>query len=139
MLSNDLVTNEIKNGIAAEVEFTRISLNARQTIFASKVETPTNPNRLRIEHTETGTGINRRRKSLVRFDNTTTGQVDTTTTMTTAAYTVLDAPVGNMTAYSASNNTLAQLISFLATTGAGTTVLFDCTGNGAAALVNGTL
>lgn len=140
MLANDLVTNEIKNGLGNEVEFTHIDfpVSGRSRIFASKVETPTNPNRLTIKHVETGTGVNKRRRSLVRFDLTTTGQVDSTQPMTTSAYLVLDAPVGNMSAFSSANNCLAQLVSFVASTGASTTILYDCSGNGAACLINGT-
>jgi hypothetical protein len=36
-------------------------------------------------------------------------------------------------------NVIAELLSFVATTGAATTVLFDGTGNGAQSLIQGTL
>jgi hypothetical protein len=44
-----------------------------------------------------------------------------------------------MTAISEATNVIAELQSFLSTTGAGTTVLFDGTGNGAVALLTGGL
>jgi len=61
------------------------------------------------------------------------------TPITVTAYTVLDFPVGASSTSAEAANVLAELMSFLSTTGAGTTVLFDCTGNGAAALLNGSL
>jgi len=56
-----------------------------------------------------------------------------------SAYVVVDLPVGAMSANTESKHVLANLLSFCATTGAATTVLFDCTGNGAAALIDGSL
>jgi len=65
--------------------------------------------------------------------------VDATVPVTISAYAVLDAPIGALTANTEFANALAQLMSFLSTTGAATTVLFDCTGNGATALLQGSL
>jgi hypothetical protein len=65
--------------------------------------------------------------------------IDTTLPCTVSAYVVLDAPVGALAANSEMANVLAELISFVATTGAGTTVLYDCTGNGARELLSGGL
>jgi hypothetical protein len=44
-----------------------------------------------------------------------------------------------MSAQTEAANVMAELMSFCATTGAATTVLFDGTGNGAATLLNGGL
>lgn len=139
MLSNTLNTNEIKNAAAAEVEFQRLSTTDRETVFATITETPSLPHRLRIKHTETGSGLKRRRRSVVRIDKTVMSTVDNVTPVTVSAYTVLDAPVGALSANTEMANVLAELMSFLATTGAATTVLFDCTGNGASTLLNGGL
>jgi hypothetical protein len=139
MLSNTLVTNEIKNAAGTEQEFSRLSQSERQTEFGLITETPSNPHRLRVSHTESGTGIDKRRRSLVRFDKTVAGQVDTTETMTVSAYAVVDIPVGNMTAYTEAQNVLANLMSFCASLGASTTILYDCTGNGAVTLISGGL
>jgi hypothetical protein len=137
MLSNTLNTNEIKNAAGTEVEFTRISSNGRTAEFKQITESPALPNRLNISHQESGSGLNRRRRSVVRFDKTTAGEVDATQNVKSSAYLVLDVPVGNLTATTAMTNVLAQLVSFVASLGASTTILYDCSGNGADALVNG--
>lgn len=139
MLSNTLNTNEIKNSAGTEVEFTRLSQSDRSTVFAQLSETPSAPHRLTISHQETGSGMKKRRRSLVRFDKTVTSGVDSVTPITVSAYAVLDYPVGASTSSAEAANVLAELMSFLATTGAATTVLFDCTGNGARELLNGGL
>lgn len=139
MLSNTLNTNEIKNKAGTEVEFSRLSTNDRKTEFAQVAETPALPHRLNIAHQETGTGIKQRRRSLVRFDKTVASGVDATVPVVCSAYLVVDAPVGALTTMDEPKNVLAELLSFCATTGAATTVLFDCTGNGASVLIDGGL
>jgi hypothetical protein len=137
MLTNTLNTNEIKNAAGTEVEFTRLSNSDRKTEFKQITESPALPNRLNISHVETGTGTSRRRRSLVRFDRTTAGEIDTTVEVKSSAYIVLDAPVGNLSTTAAMTAVLAQLVSFVASLGASTTILYDCTGNGADVLING--
>jgi len=139
MLSNTLNTNEIKNSAGTEVEFQSQKINDRSRIFMQMPEAPATPHRLTISHQEVGTGTKMRRRSLIRFDKTVISGVDSVTPVIVTAYTVLDAPVGAMTSIAEATNVLAELQSFLSTTGAGTTVLFDGTGNGAAALLNGSL
>lgn len=139
MLANTLNTNEIKNAAGTEQEFGRLSQGERQTEFALLTETPALPHRFSVKHAETGSGTTKRRRSLVRFDKTVTGQVDATEPAVISAYAVVDAPVGNLTASTEIQNTLANLISFLASTGADTTIKFDCSGNGASVLVSGSL
>lgn len=139
MLSNSLTTNEIKDSAGAEVEFTRLSQTDRSTVFAKVSESPALPHRLTISHSETGVGLKKRRRSLVRFDKTSMSTVDATVPVTTSGYIVLDAPVGAVTASTEFAQVLANLMSFCATTGAATTVLFDGTGNGAKSLINGEL
>jgi hypothetical protein len=139
MLSNTLVTNEVKNAAGTEVEFSRISQGERVTTFAAVAETPSAPHRLSIKHTESGAGTDLRRRSLVRFDKTIAGQVDVTKPVVVSFYTVADIPVGNMTAFAEANNVCAELMSFVASLGATTTILYDGTGNGAATLIGGTL
>lgn len=139
MLSNTLNTNEIKNSAGTEVEFSRLSTSERATVFAQISETPSAPHRLMISHQEAGVGMKKRRRSVLRVDKTTISGVDSTTPITTSAYVVLDHPVGASLTNAEAANVLAEVMSFLATTGAGTTVLFDGTGNGAAALLSGGL
>jgi hypothetical protein len=139
MLSNTLNTNEIKNAAGTEQEFGRLLINNRETEFSLLTESPSLPHRLSIKHQETGSGVNGRRRSVVRIDKTVISTVDTTLPVTVSAYCVLDAPVGALVANTEMANTLANLLSFCATTGTGTTVLFDGTGNGAVALLSGGL
>jgi len=134
---NDLNTNEIKNPAGTEVEFTRISTGLREGVWKQSAETPNLPNRLTIKHNETGSGINLRRRSLVRFDKSIASTVDATKVVVVSAYAVFDAPVGAVTATADVDDPLAYLMSFLASLGASTTILYDCTGNGARALLAG--
>lgn len=139
MLSNTLNTNEIKNSGGTEVEFSRLSTSDRQTVFAQIAETPSAPHRLTIAHQETGSGMKQRRRSVVRFDKTVISGVDSVTPITVSAYAVLDFPVGASTTAAEAANVLAELMSFLASLGATTTILYDGTGNGASSLLNGSL
>lgn len=139
MLSNTLNTNEVKNAAGTEVEFQSISQSERSRVFAQVSETPSLTHRLSISHQESGKLIGKRRRSLVRIDKTVISGVDSVTPITVSAYVVLDLPVGAMSAITEGTNVLAELQSFLSTTGAGTTVLFDGTGNGAQALLTGGL
>jgi hypothetical protein len=139
MLANTLNTNEVKNASAAEVEFSRISTTDRQTVFAQISEAPSAPHRLTIKHLESGSGLNLRRRSLVRFDKTVISTVDSATPVVISAYAVLDAPTGALSANTEMKNVLAELMSFLASLGASTTILYDNTGNGAVALIEGGL
>lgn len=139
MLPSSLVTNEIKNAAGVEVEFELQGHGDRTSTYAQKNEPPNQPHRLSIKHAESGAGTSLRRRSVVRFDKTVNGQVDTSKPANIGIYTVADIPIGNLTAMTEPMNVLAELMSFLATTGAATTVLFDCSGHGASTLINGTI
>lgn len=139
MLANTLNTNEVKNAAGTEVEFESLSQNGRSRIFKQITESPAYPNRLTISHQESGSGLSLRRRSVVRFDKAAAGQVDVTVPVSAAAYLVLDQPVGNSTDTVLAKDALAQLVSFVASLGASTTILYDGTGNGAAALLSGGL
>lgn len=139
MLSNTLVTNEVKDSAGTEVEFQRLESNARSTVFAKIGETPSQQHRLTIQHSEVGSGMKRRRRSVVRFDKTVISGVDSVTPVTDSAYIVLDSPVGAHTSMTNAAHVIANLLSFCASQGATTTILFDGTGNGAATLINGSL
>jgi hypothetical protein len=139
MLANSLNTNEIKNSAGTEVEFTRLSTNNRETVFQQVAETPSLPHRLVIKHLESGAGIKKRRRSVVRFDKTVMSGVDATVPITISAYCVLDTPVGGLTANTEPTHVMAELQSFVASLGATTTILYDGTGNGTRVLLNGEL
>lgn len=139
MLSNNLSTNEIKDSAGTEIEFTRLSTDGRTTVFAKFSENPAYPHRMRIAHQEIGTGTTKRRRSLIGFEYSKAGAVDTTTPQKAVCNVTLDIPIGNSTDNTAALMALANMISFLATTGAGTTILLDGTSNGAIVLVGGGL
>lgn len=139
MLSNTLNTNEIKNAAGTEVEFSRLSQNGRSTVFSQIAESPSAPHRLSVSHQESGGGLKQRRRSVVRIDKTVVSNLDATLLVPVSAYIVLDAPVGALNSMAEPTNVLAELLSFCATTGAATTVLFDGTGNGAKTLLEGGL
>jgi hypothetical protein len=139
VLSNTLNTNEIKNSAGTEVEFTRLSINDRETIFAMISESPSLQHRLSISHQEIGSGFNRRRRSKVRVDKTTLSTVDLVTPVTSSVYTVGDFPIGALTAMTEPTHVIAELNSFMASLGASTTILYDGTGNGAVVLLTGGL
>jgi len=136
-LANTLNTNEVKNAAGTEVEFSRLSTTERATEYAQITELPNAPHRLKISHQESGSGYNLRRRSVVRLDKTVTGV--SLQPRVVSAYLVLDAPVGDLAATTEMTNVVAEVLSFCASLGASTTILYDCTGNGAAALISGGL
>jgi len=136
-LASTLNNNEIKNASGTEVEFSRIAQLDRSVTYSSLTETPAAPHRLKVSHQESGSGLGARRRSLVRIDKTV--NASETEPYIVSAYVVVDIPIGIMSDYVPAKDVLAELMSFCATTGAGTTVLFDCSGNGAAALIQGSL
>jgi hypothetical protein len=139
MLSNSLVTNEVKNSAGTEQEFSRLSTNDRQTVFAKVGEVPSLPHRLIISHQESGSGIRLVRRSVSRFDKTIISEVDQITPVVISGYTVMVIPVGHLDTLAEPTHVLANNMSFIASLGASTTILYDGTGNGAVALLNGSL
>lgn len=138
MLANT-TTNEIKNSVGSAVVFNRISTGPRETEFAYSSETPSRPVRLKIKHQEIGTGFTKRRRTLVRFDNTSVSDVDATKTVTTSVQLVGDIPIGGIVSTAAVKDTIAFMMSLLASLGASTTILYDCTGSAAVTLLKGDL
>lgn len=138
MLSNTLVTNEVKKSDGTEIEFQRRESEGRTTVFSVNPETPSRPHLLKISHLETGSGTNLRRRSRVGIYKTVDGDA-TDTSASLQAYIVTDFQVGNLQDQTEMKNVLAELLSFCASTGADTAIKFDCTGNGAVSLLNGTL
>lgn len=141
-LPANLTTNEVKNAAGTEVEFIyfdRPSGKSRKLIYAKSGESPSLPHRITISHDETGKGIGLTRRSLLRVDYTVLGGPDGTTPVTVSAYVVVVVPQGMLADNTAQTAALANLQSLLSTTGAATTVLFDGTGHGAAALIAGSL
>jgi hypothetical protein len=139
MLPNTLNTNEVKNSSGTEVELQRLSTGLRTTEFAKIGETPSLPLRLKIAHQELGGGFKLVRRSKVGFDLTVISDVDNVTPVVISSYRVLQIPIGALASQTQIKNALAYSMSFEASLGASTTILYDCTGNGADVLLNGGL
>jgi hypothetical protein len=138
MLATTLNTNEIKNAAGTEVEFQRISTGPGRAVeYAQITETYNAPHRLRVSHSESGSGADKRRRSVVRFDKTITGADGVARVIT--FYKVADIPVGDMTTTTEAANVSAELNSFCASLGVSTTILYDGTGNGDTCLLTGGL
>jgi hypothetical protein len=137
MLSNTLVTNEVKDAAGAEIEFERISMNGQQTIFRKVNETVGLPHRLTVSHSHVGSGKSAIRRSVVRFDITSENTAGDK--VLSSAYLVLSVPEGVADDMNDCKKALANILSFCASLGASTTILYDGTGNGAASLLNETL
>jgi hypothetical protein len=140
MLSNTLNTNEIKNSAGTEQEFQRITTGpGRSTEFSLITEAPAYEHRLLINHQEIGTGIRLRRRSRVGFIKNVASTVDPTYTAPIIANFTLDAPIGALLANTEMVHVVANMLSFCASLGASTTILYDGTGNGAQVLLTGGL
>jgi len=140
MLSNTLNTNEIKNAAGTEVEFEHLTGGSDRTrTFRQITEAYPYPNHLTLKHVETGSGINKIRRSLVRFDKTVASTVDATRTCVISIYQVGIIPVGALLASTEVANVNAQMGSFMYSLGASTTILYDGTGNGSVVLISGGL
>jgi hypothetical protein len=137
MLPTNLVTNEVKNAAGTEVEFLRLSTLDRTVTFAQSGEVPNLPHRIKISHLETGEGSEMVRRSVTRVDKTITGVSGKPRPI--SFYQVAVIPVGDIANLTEATNVAAELNSFCSTTGAATTVLFDGTGFGTAALLNGSM
>jgi hypothetical protein len=140
MLSNLLTTNEIRNAAGTEVEFSRRGDYGPFGVeYFATSQGPSTPHTMRISHALSGSLLKARQRSVIRFDKRVQSTVDLITPVTISAYAVLDSPVGGLLANTEPTNVLAELMSFLASLGASTTILFDGTGNGAASMLNRTL
>lgn len=137
MLPTTLNTNEIKDATGTEIEFSRLSSTDRKLIFVSEDEAPNLPHRLTVQHQEIGAGLDRRRRSNVSFSKSLAGGSGTTRNIVVS--TTVDIPVGDISAYTEVTAVMAELMSFLASRGASTTILYDGTGYGAESLINGSL
>ena len=137
-LPTNLTTNEVKDESGTENEFSRLRNDSGSVEFTQTGAAPNLPHRLKVSHSEVGAGVSRRRRSMVRVDFSLQG-VTSLQPKTISAYIVVDIPVGDVEDYAGAKKAVANLLSFCASTGASTTILYDGTGYGAAALINGTL
>jgi hypothetical protein len=138
MTPTSLNTNEVKSSAGTEIEFSQFSVGPGRTATWQQVgELPNLEHRLKISHQELGSANDQRRRSQVRVDRNVVGASGTPRTI--SFYVVADIPIGDVSDYDTVKDALAELMSFVASTGATTTILYNCTGHGATALVNGTL
>lgn len=141
-LPQNLTSNEVKSAAGAEVEFTRsggLPSNPNSVRFIYAGASPAYPISMYVAHQETGSGLTLVRKSVVSFDRTIAGQIDTTKQAKIRMYGVLINPIGQLSSLTAPTEVMANFNSFMASLGASTTILYDGTGSGAAALLAGTL
>jgi len=138
MLNDALTTNEVKNSSGTEVEFNLISGTVGRTKeWSQKDETPNLRHRLSLAHRELGNGEALRRQSKLSIFKEVAGASGVKRRI--VCNVTCDLPVGDLANTTEAKNALAELMSVLASTGASTTILYDCTGNGANALITGSL
>jgi hypothetical protein len=137
-LASTLVTNEIKNAAGLEVEFQKQKQGDWWSEFHYSAENPALPYLMKISHQEIGSGSTKRRRSNITFKMVNTGGLDATKQKTDSVSFTIDRMIGNENdAGAVVKNLVANMLSFCGTTGAATTVLFDCTGTGASNLLSG--
>lgn len=137
MLPTTLLTNEVKDRAGAEVEFEHFTLEGREHIYIRKNGNPSLPCYLKVIHQETGTGAGATRRSLCDLTMMVEGKSGKIVPI--RAYKNVVVPIGELDDLDDVKDASAMLDSFCTTTGAGTTVLFDGSGNGDSALINGTV
>jgi hypothetical protein len=138
-LPANLVTNEVKDRAGTEVEFLFREEVGRSREYMKSGEVPSLPYRLKVQHREVGKGASLIRQSNVTILGTLLSQVDLITPVQVRESRTLYVPQGHLTDLNVVKDIAAFMNSFCATLGAGTTVLYDGTGYGSAALINGTL
>lgn len=138
-LPTTLNTNEVKDSAGSEIEFQRWGGVGRELIFAKVGELPAYPHRLSVSHQDSGSLLKLRRRSRVGFSIQHISTVDSATPVVTRAYIVLDSPIGAIIANTVPTSLLANLISFVGSKGLSTTILYDGTGYGSAAMLEGSL
>lgn len=135
MLSDTLVTNQVKDRTATEVEFQRM-YNSGQAAFFKKVgESVGLEHRFTVKHSTTGEGVNRVRRSAISFwkeqENSDGEKVRCIATLS------ITFPQGLADDSDDLLDVLAHIGSLCFTTG--TTLDLTGAGNGSAALINETL
>jgi len=138
MLPLHLNSNEVKNAVGTEVEFLRFDNGQpRKTIFHKSGEAPNLRHILEVAHIESGAGVRRRRRSKFGF-KVEHLLADGVTPGSTLGYYILDSPVGAIADFTYPTLVCAYSMSFFASLGASTTILYDGSGNGADSVIKGT-
>jgi hypothetical protein len=139
MLPQNLTTNEVKIAAGTEIEFLHLQQVGRKKEYQQSAEPYARPHRIVVQHEETGEGVNRQRRSNVNVVKNVISDVDNLTIVPIRVSMTLQVPIGRLVATTEVKNVVAEIISFVASQGATTTILYDCTGYGATSLVDGSL
>lgn len=144
MLPTNLNTNEVKNAAGTELEFYRrgpLPSNPMSLEFAWVSEVPGRPFRMHFAHQEQGDSRNKVRRSLHKTIHwlDSSQLIDATIPSFCMVTTVFQIPIGNLTTLTTIKDVGACHGSSLMSRGADSTILFNCTGVGMEALVNGSL
>lgn len=138
MLPDTLNANQIKDKAGAGVNtFESVNDEGRTRLFRNTAAAYNRPHELAIKHRETGVGLKLIRDSVIICSLVVTG--DDGNPVKVEYLQRLRVPMGNLASQDPVKEVIANGLSFSATTGAASTVLFDGTGNGAIALRNGSL
>lgn len=135
MLSTSLLTNEVKDRLGVEQEFEHHDLSGRTHIYRRKGQAPSLPTYLKIAHQVTGVSTSTVRRSVVRVDKSVVGKSGKVVNV--SCYKVWVVPEGELDDLEDVQDVSANIDSFCATTGAANVVLFDGSGNGDSAGING--
>lgn len=139
MLPESLNTNQVKNSAGAEVEFSHklYANDGSKRVFAANDEAYNLQHRLAVAHQELGTGVDKRRRSMCQVTKEVTGVSGVKRKIVTTMSS--DIPVGDLDSNDEVENVQAELMSFVASDGSSTTILYNGTGSGAVALRDGSL
>jgi hypothetical protein len=138
-LETNLTDSEVLDSSSAELEFNHVRTEGAKRFLTVAGGNPSLPYDLTFGHQVIGAGINKRRRSMVRFDRSLIGEVDSDVVVVGSMYTVADIPIGNLDSYTEMISLLANLASILATAKGGATLAIDGTSPGADVLINGVL
>jgi hypothetical protein len=137
MLPNTLVTNEVKNASGVEQEFARQKEEGPSVQFVHKTAAPNLPHYIRFSHREVGKDAELRRQSVREVVKTVIGVsgvqrkvIDRHTT---------DFPIGDLADMTEPKNVMAEGGSLDYTLTGTATFLYDGTGNGSSALLEGSI
>lgn len=135
-ISTALVTNEVKNSSATEVEFQSVENTGKMRVYAKIGEQPALETRLTVKHQEVGSGIKRKRESVAIITLNVVSDVDPALIVPVQAHVKLVHPIGALLTSTPAKDALAMVGTFVFTTD-GATFNHAGGGTGASALLSG--
>jgi hypothetical protein len=140
MLPDNLTANQVKNRAGVAIPFAYVDgPGGRSRTYKSTSAAPYLPHTIVVQHREVGKGVDMIRQSNVTIVKKVVSAVDPTKTTLIRESRTLYVQEGHLADMNDVKDVAANMNSFCSTTGAATVVLFDGTGLGTDALVNGTL